>query len=81
MINNESLAGWKADPVTLQIFKEIEAMITELSNALSDGQTISESSGQTALQTARVVGEIKGLSQILNISYEEDEKEEENPNG
>lgn len=73
MIDKERLAEWKSSLTTLEIFKEIEAMIAELSFALSDGQTISESPGQTAVNTARVVGEITGLKQILNISAEEEE--------
>jgi len=78
MINQEQLQEWESQPATVEIFQEIEQMISELKDALADGQTISESPGQTALSTARMVGEIKGLSQLLGISYQEEEGQEEN---
>jgi len=75
MINNEQLAEWKSQPTTQEIFKEIEGMISDLKEVLANGQTLMDSPGQTAIMTARTVGEISGLRQILGISYEDEEKE------
>lgn len=79
LINKEQLGEWKNQQITQEIFQEIKTMISRLKDALADGQTVSDSPGHTALSTARMVGEIAGLSQLLNISYEEegqDDKEE-----
>ena len=75
MITKEALEGWKADPTTSEILQEVVKLINGLTVALASGQTLSGDSGETLLNTSRMVGNIEGLNQILNISHGGKEKE------
>ena len=69
MITKEALEGWKADPTTSEILQEVVKLINGLTAALANGQTLSGDPGETLLNTSRMVGNIEGLNQILNISH------------
>lgn len=69
LINKEQLSEWKADPTTSEVFQEVVKLINGLTAALASGQTLSGDPGKTLLDTSRIVGNIQGLNQILNISH------------
>lgn len=70
-LTKEAFDEWKEHPVTREIFKEINQMVDELKNRLSSGLTISFSAEETHGKTSHLVGQIEGLNQLLNISFEE----------
>lgn len=74
-MNLEQFTEWKEHPITKEIFvalKETRDMDVE---SLVRGGTLSTDPGETAQLTARIVGKIQGLNQILEISFEDDEEE------
>lgn len=77
MITKAAFAEWKSNPTTESIFKEIEKTKQALIDNLAEGQTLCDSADATHGSTARIIGSISGLNQILNISYEDETEEEE----
>ena len=71
MITKEDFLDWKAHPVTIEIYKEIKQMKENLMNSLSDGLTLGHRSDVTHGLTNKIVGQITGLNQLLNITYED----------
>jgi len=57
--------------VTEEVFMELESLRDALMSQLAQGHTVGETAEQTHGQTLRVIGNIEGLEQILNISYAE----------
>ena len=70
-LSKEAFDEWKSHPVTREIFKEIEQTITNLSESIMSGETLSFSAEETHGKTNRTVGQIEGLRQLINISFEE----------
>ena len=70
-LTKEAFDEWKEHPVTREIFKEIKNAIEHLKLQLSEGLTISFSAEETHGKTSHIVGQIEGLNQLLNISFEE----------
>jgi len=70
-LSKESFDEWKEHPVTKEIFKEIKNAVEHLKLQLSEGATISFSAEETHGKTNYFVGQIEGLNQLLNISFEE----------
>lgn len=73
MITAEQFAEWKEQPVTKEIFGLLSETKKDLQDRLSDGHTIGHSADVTHGVTNKLVGQIEGLNQLLNISYEEEE--------
>jgi hypothetical protein len=71
-MDREQFEEWKSHPVTIEVFEEVEKHRSALKDALADGATIGSKT-----HTARVVGNIEGLNQLLNISYEGGDKDGE----
>jgi len=69
MITSEQFQEWKTNPVTKEIFAELNKVKTELIDQLSIGNTIGQNADYTHGMTNRTVGQIDGLNQILNISF------------
>lgn len=68
MIRKDALGEWLANPVTRAYFAGIEDKIKEVEQALGRGVTINDdSSHNTALATARLVGRIDGLRDKVEI--------------
>jgi len=78
MITKEQFNEWKSNPTTQEIYKELEALKLSLQGLLGDGQTVGRSADETHSNTSMAVGHIKGINQLLNISFEDDENEESN---
>lgn len=75
-MNKEQFHGWQNLPVTIEIMAKLEEIKAGLSDRLSSGQTLSTTAGETALLTARIIGNIEGINQLLRIDYEEEKEEE-----
>ena len=75
-MNKETFLEWRNSPVTVEVFDTIEKYRDTLTECLSTGQTLCATSGETHGSTARVIGQIEGLSQLLNINYEGETQEE-----
>lgn len=73
MISAEQFAEWKEHPVTKEIFAEIKGCRDCLKNQLANGDSLGASADETHGLTNRVVGQITGLEQLLNISYAKEE--------
>ncbi len=72
-MEKEQFQEWKSHPVTIEIFKEILKTKHVLETYLSHGLTLAKSAEETQSKTAKVVGNIEGLNQLLNISYQEED--------
>lgn len=68
-ITREQFADWKDSPTTMAVMEQIEARKKELSMVICDGHSISDTADETAIRTARLVGNIEGLNQLLNIEF------------
>lgn len=70
-ISKEAFDEWKEHPVTKEIFKEVNQTIMSLSESIMSGETLSFSAEDSHGKTNRIVGQIEGLRQLINISFEE----------
>ena len=75
-MSEEQFYGWMNDNRTLEIFDKLGELKAYLSDRLTNGNTICPTASETALLTAKTVGNIQGLNQLLNISYLAKEKED-----
>ena len=71
MITKEQFEEWKTHPVTIEIYNEVKRAKQSLQDTLSEGLTISLQADITQGLTNKLVGQIEGLNQLLNITYEE----------
>lgn len=76
-MNKESFNEWRNSPTTVEIYKKLEEVKQALVDGLADGQTLSISADETHGNTAKTVGRINGLNQLLNITYETEEEANE----
>ncbi|MDY6893831.1 MAG: hypothetical protein SVO01_00210 [Thermotogota bacterium] len=76
-ITKKQFAEWKTHPVTIEVYKEINQAVKTLKDNLSDGSTINYNAEATHGMTNRIVGQIEGLNQIINLSYEDEELPED----
>lgn len=77
MITKEMFLEWKAHPVTREVFEEVEKAKQVLLDNFSKGLTIGQSADITHGLTNKLHGQIEGLDQLLNITYEDEEPIEE----
>lgn len=77
-MDKEQFEEWRANPGTVEVFKEVTSVREALKEALAKGATLGDE-----VHTARIVGNIEGLDQVLfglpqllNIKYEEAGDEE-----
>lgn len=70
-MDKEQFEEWRANPGTVEVFEEVNKLREALKESLANGATLG-----SEVQTARVVGNIEGLNQLLNIKYEEAGDEE-----
>lgn len=77
MLTSEQFHEWKNHPVTKEIFKEFKKVRQSIIDQLSNGGTIGQDFGATHGMTSKAVGQIDGLNQLLNISFEGDSVENE----
>ena len=67
----ESYLGWKQDPITIKVFQRLEKRIKEIEEGLGSGGTLDhESATVTLANTAREVGRIEEIREILDLEIE-----------
>lgn len=72
MITAEQFAEWKEHPVTKEIFELLKMTRIDLQDRLAIGFTARLTAEETHGMTHKIVGQIEGLNQLLNISYEDE---------
>lgn len=77
MVTKEQFNEWKTHPVTIEVYEEIAQAKQFLIERLSEGSTIGYEAQVTHGQTNKVIGQIEGLNQLLNLTYEDEEQTEE----
>ena len=75
-MDKEQFAEWKSNPSTVEILEEITVLRNALQERLASGQTLCSTADETHGNTARMVGNIEGLDQLLNITFSEEEPDE-----
>lgn len=73
-MNKEQFDEWMTHPTTIEVFKEFTSVRDELRDHLASGGTLSGSAEVTLSNTAEVVGQIKGLEQLLNAYFAGDDE-------
>jgi len=77
MITKAQFAEWKTHPVTIEVYTEIKKVVQDLKDKLSEGATISYEADATHGLTSKMVGQIEGLNQLLNLAYEDEDGNED----
>jgi len=77
MISAEQFTEWKTHPVTKEIFAELRDVRAALTEQLTSGESIDYAAEITHGLTNRIVGQITGIDQILNISYKDEKIDNE----
>jgi len=80
MITKEMFLEWKEHPVTREVFEEVGKAKQTLLDNFSKGLTIGSSADVTHGLTNKLYGQIEGLDQLLNITYEDEEATAEEQN-
>lgn len=70
MLTSEQFQEWKNHPVTKEIFTELNKSRNALVEQLVNGSSIGYQADETHGTTSKLVGQINGLDQLLNISFE-----------
>ena len=68
-ISKEEFSEWKNDKVTMAIFQVLDTLRTGYMMQLANGATLGD---KTAEETAKVVGRIQGINDLMLVDYEED---------
>ena len=76
MVTKEMFLEWKAHPVTIEVYEEVEKLISMLKDQLAEGTTLLPQADATQGTTSRLVGQIEGLNQLLKLDYEDELKGE-----
>jgi len=71
MVTKEQFSEWKTHPVTIEVYKEVKLAKQSLVLKLSEGATIGATAEDTHGLTNKIVGQINGLDQLLNLTYDE----------
>lgn len=74
-ISPESFAEWQAHPVTIEIIQAIKSSRQTLLESFANGNTIAQNADVTHGLTNKLVGQIEGLDQLLNITVDYDKEE------
>ena len=73
MLTNEMLVEWRQDPTTREVFKRLRGTINEIEEEIGSGRTLVHSSAEETLaNTAREVGRIAGIREVLNLGIDEE---------
>jgi len=73
----EQFTEWREHPITKEIFEALRETREMDIQSLVSGNTLCTDPGETAQLTARIVGKIEGLTQLIDIGYEAGEDNEE----
>ena len=72
MITKEQFVEWKTHPVTIEVYEEVELAKQGLLEQLTQGVSIGQRADVTHGLTNKVIGQIEGLNQLLNLTYEDE---------
>jgi hypothetical protein len=72
MITKEQFVEWKTHPVTIEVYEEVELAKQGLLEQLMQGVSIGQRADVTHGLTNKVIGQIEGLNQLLNLTYEDE---------
>jgi hypothetical protein len=71
MIDSDAMRAWLTYPTTQAVFKELRAERDAITEAILDGSTMDLSSAEsTGLKTTFLLGRVKGLNSLLNMTIE-----------
>ena len=73
MITAEQFQEWKTHPVTKELFIELKKTRQNIIDQLAYGNTIGPDAQATHGFTNRAIGQIDGLNQLLNISFDNED--------
>lgn len=76
MISAEQFAEWKEHPVTKEIFEGLKEVRDSIKDQLANGNTVGPDAEATHGFTNKAVGQLAGIDQVLNISYDDGEAQE-----
>lgn len=77
MVTAEQFQEWKNHPVTKELFTELKRVRQSIIEQLANGNSIGPDAQATHGFTNRAVGQLDGLNQLLNISFDGDLVENE----
>lgn len=77
MLTKEQFAEWREHPVTKEVFAKIRELKQESIEKLVAGQTLANAADVTHGLTSRLIGEISGLNQLLELEFEDEKMEED----
>ena len=72
MITKEQFVEWKTHPVTIEVYEEVELAKKGLLEQLMQGVSIGQRADVTHGLTNKIIGQIEGLNQLLNLTYEDE---------
>ena len=76
-IDNDAMRAWLTYPTTQAVFKELKAEREALTEAILDGTILDlESVGKTGTKLTYLLGRIKGLNSILNMTIVDEPNEQ-----
>ena len=70
MISAEQFQEWKTHPVTKELFTEFKKIKQSIIEQMANGNTLGHDAEATHAFTHRAVGQLDGLNQLLNISFD-----------
>lgn len=77
MITKEQFQEWKTHPVTKELFDKLKEMKYSIMDQIANGNTIGPDAEATHGFTNRAIGQLDGLNQLLNISFDGESVENE----
>ena len=72
MITKEQFVEWKMHPVTIEVYEEVKRAKQNFQDQLLDGVSIGQNADSTHGLTCRMIGQVEGLNQLLNLTYEDE---------
>lgn len=76
MLTKETLAEWRQNPTTREVFKHFRGVIRGLEEQIGCGSTLNHSSAEETLaNTARDIGIITGIKSVIEWGTAEEDEE------
>jgi hypothetical protein len=73
-ITKEEFEAWRSNPVTVGVMNELRLTRDEVLKRLGQGNTVyQENADATQAMTARAIGKIEGINELLNIRFSDAE--------
>ena len=74
-LTKEAFDEWQEHPVTKEVFRSLKSIKHALLEDLANGTTVGHTADVTHGLTNRMVGHVEGINQLLNMYFEEVNKE------